>query len=316
MQPSNALQQFLNCPFAVVDPGDAKTQDIDRDRLYLPVRTAAAETRLLRGPHKAGLFAAVGMTVDGGNATVTVYDSAGNSTGTIVLESAADWALLYSIEESLGVYDWRFLAGDVYTTTVPTAKTLNSAELDITSADITTAAIAAITGGDAVTAEHGAGAIGTGVVPRTYRYTRDGTIITEIQVDLTGLAVKGDAAKDAIGLAAGGACYIGRYVVATCGVVYRVEMTCLEAPGEGTATITADIDLGAEDVGTTAYDGAVDDVVVNTGGIAAGCTYVNDVPALTANDYLYLVEGDTAATTGVYNAGQVIVRLYGHALLA
>lgn len=171
--------------------------------------------------------------------------------------------------------------------------------------------------GSAESAEHGAGAIGTGVAPATYRYNdANGDIVTEIQIDLTGLACKGDLAKDAIGLSAGGAAYIGRYVVATCGVVYRVEMLCLETPGEGTATITTDIDLGAEDVGTTAYDGVVDDVVINTGGLAAGRSFVNDAPALTANDYLYLVEGDTAATTGVYNAGQVIVRLYGHAVLS
>jgi len=63
------------------------------------------------------------------------------------------------------------------------------------------------------TAEHGAGAVGTGVAPATYRYTRDGVIITEIQVDLAGLKCKGSTAKDAIGLT--GAAYIGRYVTAT-----------------------------------------------------------------------------------------------------
>lgn len=101
----------------------------------------------------------------------------------------------------------------------------------------------------------------------------NGDIITSIHVDLTGLACKGGAAKDAIGLAAGDPAYTGRYVVASYGVVYKVEMICLEAPGEGTATITSDIDLGAEDVGTTEYDDAVDDVVIDTGGLAAGKTF-------------------------------------------
>ena len=165
-------------------------------------------------------------------------------------------------------------------------------------------------------AEHGAGAIGTAIAPKTYRWTQNGTIVTEIQVDLTGLAAKGDAAKDAIGLAAGGAAYIGRYVVATCGIVYRIEVACLELPGEGTATITTDIDIGAEDTATTAYDGAVDDIIINTGGLVAGQVVVNETPALTANDYIYLIEGDTAASTGVYNAGMYIFRMFGHALLA
>lgn len=167
----------------------------------------------------------------------------------------------------------------------------------------------------ALAAEHGAGAIGTAFAPRTYRYTRDGAIVTEIHVDLTGLGCVGTAAKDAIGLVAGGAAYIGRYVVATYGIVFRIEMICLELPGEGTATITADVDLGAEDIGTTAYDGPVDDVVINTASLIAGEMASTDVPALTANDYLYLIEGDTAATTGVYNAGQYVIRFYGHPLL-
>lgn len=197
-------------------------------------------------------------------------------------------------------------------TAVADAIDANTLELgaDIAADSVTADTIAR---GDAVAAEHGAGVL-TNVT--TYRYTRDGVIVTEIQIDIDGLACKGDAAKDAIGLAAGGAAYIGRYVVATCGVVFRVEMICLEAPGEGTATITADIDLGAEDAAATAYDGAVDDVVINTGGLAAGKMFVTDVPALTANDYLYLVEGDTTASTGVYNAGQIIVKLYGHAVLS
>jgi hypothetical protein len=170
---------------------------------------------------------------------------------------------------------------------------------------------------NAVDAEHGAGVIGTGVAPATYRYTQpNGDIVTEIQIDLTGLACKGDAANDVIGLAAGGAAYIGRYVTATCGVVYRVEVLCLETPGEGTATITTDIDIAGNSSAVLAYDGAAGAAECNLGGLAAGNSYVIDAPALTANDYLYLVEGDTAASTGVYDAGQLIVRLYGHSILS
>ena len=168
--------------------------------------------------------------------------------------------------------------------------------------------------GKPVAAEHGAGAVGTAGAPQTYRWSENGTIITEIQIDLTGLKCKGDAAKDAIGLT--GAAYIGRYVVAKCGYVYKIEMSCLELPTEGTATITTDIDLGAEDVDTTAYDGGVDDVVINTGGVALGQTYQTLVPSLTANDYLYLVEGDTTASTGVYSGGQLVIRMWGQEALS
>lgn len=162
----------------------------------------------------------------------------------------------------------------------------------------------------------GAGAIGTAFTPRKYQWERDGHIITEHHVDLTGLACKGDAAHDVIGLAAGGAAYLDRYVTSTHGVVYKVECICLETPGQGTATITTDIDIAFNSSAALAYDGGAGAAEVDLGGLAAGGVYVVTTPALTANDYMYLVEGDTAASTGVYNAGMLIIRLYGHALLA
>ena len=178
----------------------------------------------------------------------------------------------------------------------------------------------AVTGDVLQSAEHGAGAIGTGTIlaPRTYRRTENGIIIKTIKIDITGLTVLGTQAKDCIGLATGTpVAYIGRYVTATDGICFRIEMSCIEVPGEGTATITQDIDLGADGDGTMyEADGvAIDDIIVNTASLVAGETVVNNAPALTANDYIYLIEGDTAATTGIYNAGQFIIKFYGHPLL-
>ncbi len=82
-------------------------------------------------------------------------------------------------------------------------------------------------------------------------------------------------------------------------------MLCIEVPGEGTATITTDINLASNSSGAIAYDGDVTGggaVVINSAALVAGEIATTDVPALTANDYLYLTEGDTAATTGVYDA--------------
>jgi len=165
-------------------------------------------------------------------------------------------------------------------------------------------------------AEHGAGAIGTGLVPKTYRgYTVNGDILTSIQIDLTGLACVGTVAEDVIGLAAGGVAHIGKYVTSTYGIVYRSEFIWLEAPGQGTATITSDINITMDD-DALEYDGAADGGIIhNTGGVAAGNMFVNNIPALTADDFIYIVEGDTAGTTGVYNAGQFILNLYGHPVL-
>jgi hypothetical protein len=172
--------------------------------------------------------------------------------------------------------------------------------------------------GAAETAEHADGAVGTGGSVTTYRYSLpNGDIVTEIQVDITGLGCKGDAADDVIGVVtAAPDAYIGRYVVATYGVVYRVEMICVELPTEGTATITTDIDIASGTASTGGYDDAVGDItVLNTAALVLGEIASNNLPNMSANDYIYLVEGDTAATTGVYSGGQYIIRFYGHAAL-
>jgi hypothetical protein len=164
----------------------------------------------------------------------------------------------------------------------------------------------------AVAAEHGAGAIGTAVEPATYRRTENGIIITEIKIDLTGLTASGTE-NDVIGLAAGGAAYIGRNVVATNGQVFRVEMSCLEVPTGGDADVIL--------VQGSAADEAYNDTVANTAAVcdgtgdwALGETIVNNVPGLTANYYLYLTQG--ATDSAAYTAGQFLIRIFGHALLA
>ena len=141
----------------------------------------------------------------------------------------------------------------------------------------------------------------------------NGHIITEIHIDLTGLKGAGNTARDVLGLDAG-ASYIGRYVVATYGVVYRIEMMCIEVPA-GCGSLT-DIDLEAEASGSLIKDGICsDEVLCATGGLAAGQMLVNNVPAIVANRYLYLTEGDTSGDDSVFTAGQYIIRFYGHALI-
>lgn len=159
-------------------------------------------------------------------------------------------------------------------------------------------------------AQHGAGAIGTAFAPRTYRYIDRGDIITEIQIDLTGLDSSG-VANDVIGLATGGAAYIGRNVVATHGVIYRVQMTCLEIPLTGDADVIL--------VQGSAADEEFDDTVANTAAVCDGTgdwklgeTIVNE-GGLTANYYLYLTQG--ASDNNTYSAGQFLIRMFGHPAL-
>jgi hypothetical protein len=160
-------------------------------------------------------------------------------------------------------------------------------------------------------AEHGAGAIGTAVVPKTYRWIENGVIITQTKIDLTGLASVA-IANDVIGLAAGGAAYIGRNVVATNGVIFKVELSCLETPAGG----DNDVNVVANASGALAYDGAGGTTYLsNSGDLLAGQTIQNLLPALTANDYFYLTAG-TGDTAGTYTAGMYLLTTYGHAVLS
>ena len=179
--------------------------------------------------------------------------------------------------------------------------------------------IVAQTGTTLVDSTSGIGAISTGTfgAPKTYRRTQDGIIITQIKFDLTGLGCKGTAADDAIGINTGGACYIGRYTTADYGVVFKVTLSCIETPTEGTATITGDVDIASATSAAVAYDGAVGDItVINGGTLVIGQTLENRAHGMSADDYIYIVEGDTAATTGVYSGGQYIMTFWGHAALA
>ena len=204
---------------------------------------------------------------------------------------------------------------------------LNLANATLTNCTITTSATATFTGnvsaltrstGDlaVVASTYGAGAIGTGTIgaPELYRFTENGVIVTQIKVDITGLGNVGTAANDVIGLAAGGAAYLYRNVVADNGILYRMEVACIELPGQGTATITTDIDFAWNASAVLAYDDGAGTSEMNMGTSVAGTVVVDNVLGLTANDYLYITEADTAGTTGVYNAGQYLITLYGHAL--
>ena len=165
-----------------------------------------------------------------------------------------------------------------------------------------------------VAAEHGIGAIGTSsyLAPKTSRRTENGTIITEIKIDMTGLTSK-NTANDIIGLTGGSKpAYIGRNVVATNGIIYRIEFICLETPTGG----DNDINLVSGSADDDEYDDAVTGaaVEINGGDQVGGMVTVNNVPAVTTNYYFYLTAGlgDVAAA---YTAGQFIVRLYGHSVM-
>ena len=169
--------------------------------------------------------------------------------------------------------------------------------------------------GGSVTTEHGAGAIATSFAPITRRFTQNGVIITKIHFDLTALGAKGGTANDVIGLPAGGSAFIGRNVVSLNGIVFKAELACIELPAVASGTVTTDIDIATNPSGIIAFDAAGGTTkLFNTGGMVAGQELSNITPTITANDYFYLVEADTTASDAVFNAGQCVLTLYGHAI--
>ncbi|MHC5062072.1 MAG: hypothetical protein ACYTFK_13485 [Planctomycetota bacterium] len=166
--------------------------------------------------------------------------------------------------------------------------------------------------GSAETAEHGAGAIGTGTAPVTYRYNAaNGDIITEIQIDVTGLQSK-DTANDVIGLVTDAPdAYLGQVTAAVWGVLYKMELICLEAPAGG----DDDINVIFNSTGTLGYDDAGGTTGLDAGVLAIGESVVDLSPGVTEDDYVYLTAG-TGDTDVEYSAGQYIIRFYGHAVLS
>ncbi len=167
----------------------------------------------------------------------------------------------------------------------------------------------------ALSAEHGAGAIGTGTqtAPQTRRWTENGVIVTQIKFDVTGLQSM-NTANDIIGLVSGAPdAYIGRYVVATDGVVFKTTLACLETPVGG----DNDINIVANSSSTLGYNdaGGTSNVVTDIGNSAIGESYENLTPGLTPNDYIYLGAG-TGDLDVEYSAGMYVLTLYGHAVLA
>ena len=195
------------------------------------------------------------------------------------------------------------------------AGTTKSSEYSpIFNGDVSTVAITEVTSGNDIAVSgttYGAGAISTYSAPVLRRWTENGVIVTQLWVDLTALGGKGGAADDVIGLPAGGAAYVYRNVTASNGIIFKYQISCIELPAAASGSATVDIDFNWNSSATLAYDGAAGTSEVDMGGLAAGQTHMVDAPGLTANDYLYIVEGDTAATDGVYNAGQFLFTFYG-----
>ena len=163
-------------------------------------------------------------------------------------------------------------------------------------------------------ATYGAGAISTEVAPSTFIQNVGGDIVTTIQVDLTGLKKKSDVG-DVIGLDGVSGAYLLQFLSAKHGILYKVEMSCIELP-TGT-NVLKDFDLIANSSATLAYDGDASggtSIFAAGGNFALGTTIQNLAVTQPTNEhYIYLCEGATSTNAQVFTAGKLVIKLYGRA---
>jgi hypothetical protein len=147
------------------------------------------------------------------------------------------------------------------------------------------------------------------VATYTTAVVRHGPIIeTTIYVDLTG-AKSTTTDLDIIGDT--GACHIGQVTAAINGAIFAGEIHCGEVPTTG----VNDIDLYEASVATGAYDADASGLtnaaaLVTNGGAHAIGTVAPFTALPNADYYLYLAAG-AAGTPGTYDAGILVIRMWG-----
>ena len=131
---------------------------------------------------------------------------------------------------------------------------------------------------------------------------------TTILLDLTGLT-KSATAGDIIGKDGDGVAYFARVTTADQGVIFGIQMTCLEVPSAG----DGDIDIYSATEGTGVEDTAItaltESQITNGGALAAGSMVAGG--AISADQYLYLVNAQGAGA-GTYTGGRLLIELTGY----
>jgi hypothetical protein len=289
---------YFSSPMA--DPGASGTITVDRSPAYVPLDSAAAETRTLAAPSKAGALVTIAMRVDTGDITLTVtgnYNEAGDST--FVFSDPGQFVTFQSVESAAGTFVWRKLTDYGAGNVALAGLTSNVTELNRLDDSLATNSLSRGTGVD--TAESYAAGI-----------SRAGTLITtEIVVDLSTLI--GSATDlDIIGESAAANCNWGQITTAKCGTLIGGKVECLELPAGGADDIdfySSNVATGTQDVIITDAALGTETALVTSGGAWASGTVKGMTGLPTANDYIYIVNGEAAG--GTYTAGKFRITLYG-----
>lgn len=140
-----------------------------------------------------------------------------------------------------------------------------------------------------------------------------GLNVTQILIDIDGLASSGDEAFDIIGEGTTANAHFGAYN-ATWGTIIAGTMECLQLPAGG----EIDLDLSYATEGTLAASALLStgtNIII--GHAHAGNWALNQRQALAlfptaASPYLYLTQGvDTSTDAGTYSAGIFLITFYG-----
>lgn len=296
MNPDNAGNALYLAQTVLADPGDTKTISVDKSLAVCNLVSAAAETRTLGRPLRAGAIITLHHKTDGGDITLTVtggFDEVGTTTFTF--SDPGQFLMLQSFYDGTNYY-WRKIS-DHAVGGLP-GLTATAAELNtMHSQTLTTGAGAGVTGG-------------TGTIYKNSVQLSGGIYRTTILIDLTGLA-SSTTDLDIIGVSTTPA-HIGQITAAQNGTILGGLMTCLEVPTGG----VTDIDVYWATEGTGVFDGAVasltETVLLTNGGawtLALQKAFAD--PVGIANGYIYLTCG-AAGTAATYTAGKFLIELYGY----
>lgn len=113
MSAHNVLQQMNSAEFRKPSVTDAETLRVTRWGEIFFFVSAAAETRTLPAPTKAGQFVVLNLQTDGGDVVVTVtggYDEVGSTT--LTFTDAGQNCGLFSVLTASGTYRWSIIFND------------------------------------------------------------------------------------------------------------------------------------------------------------------------------------------------------------
>jgi len=111
MGAANTTSDLFRSVTEMPDPGSAGTITVNRSPVVCNLVSAAAETRTLANPTRAGAILILHMRTDGGDITVTAstaYTEAGATT--MVFANVGEFVVLVSLMTAAGAYFWRAIS--------------------------------------------------------------------------------------------------------------------------------------------------------------------------------------------------------------